>query len=497
MQNVTFSVCVTFYTYYNVTEYLPLAMNGVGSFLGLQAHSSRVLNVSNTCSVPLASAPPVPAALLAPQPHGRRALAAPPPPHPPGRGNGTLSNISCAVASLRNLTGGCQVINASVTMSITLTTATSNPVSLATALSSLTADSSLSASLLVRALNNAGLNASAAVVAGSSYAAPPSPPLRVSQSQFSNNSVFTAAVHSHAPVITPGEEAAITLAALAVLWLVVHAVVHAVTAAHMRRRHVSFALMLTTAPGTTLTKRSLGLTTVSVDRDSDDDAEGAPVARDVTSDVAHYALSGRRFASPDLSSALHAVLASVSGAPRAQLRPLHRTPLVAHLSTPAPAPTSAAARLMRAVRGELRWQGRELRFVARAVRRCFRKRDDQTGKAFRLVGADQVVLVQCTLRFGWASGARARAAAFRAQLRDDKMLAGVETAVAAAAVAAGPPLPSLGAVTTVCLGLLDDEPHAPLAVGGELLQHAPSGYVLAVDERLLRISALLTKKADV
>ena len=284
-----------------------------------------------------------------------------------------------------------------------------------------------------------------------------------------------------------GRAVAYALAAVVVLWMPVHAVAHAITAAHARCTAVSVALALRAeAKAPRASRASLS------------SADGA-AEQDVPDDGDEGALAGRRFGAAALSAVLVAVLAREASAASAAdvqlpphavaLRPLLRKALSAALGASSPRdgslhatksqrlaarekPTGLAWRLKRWLASELHWQAREMRHALRALRRCCGGSRDPVGKVFRLVppppesGGDAAVLVEVTFSFGWAG--RNGAACWRRRLRDARQLEALEAALAAELAAV--PL-EVTLLTFVCAGndarpvtlaLLDDEPHANL-----------------------------------
>ena len=276
---------------------------------------------------------------------------------------------------------------------------------------------------------------------------------------------------------------AYAIAGLVVLWLPVHAAVHAVQAAYKRRTAVTVALAVRLdgggpdQRGARMSKLGAGV--------ADGDAEAD-----------EKELAGRRFGAPKLAAALIDMLATEAAAAaaadlqvppsRPALRPLLRTPLLAALGAKAATnasqqlaarkkPAGLAWRMKRWITSELHWQAREMRHAVRALRRCCGGSRDPVGKAFRAVpsaqggfGATGAVLVEVTWRFGWSG--RNSAACWRRRLRDGAQLAALEAAIAAELAASAvevvvrePGADAAGvADSPVVLALLDDEPHANL-----------------------------------
>jgi hypothetical protein len=286
-----------------------------------------------------------------------------------------------------------------------------------------------------------------------------------------------------------GSAVAYALLGFIVLWMPVHALVHAVTAAHARRTAVSVALALRCvqrAPRASQIGSGPDAAPDKADDEGDDEA-----------------LAGRRFAAHNLAAALASVLqreaaaasaADVQPSPRhVALRPLLRKPIVAALDVSSrdggdqqevsqrlamrKKPAGAVWRFKRWVASELHWQARELRHAMRALRRCCGRSRDPVGKAFRLVsvGPAAAVLVEATFSFGWSG--RHGAACWRRRLRCEAQLAELEAALAAELANAnvevtiilaaddegthGAPCGDDGhGARVVTVALLDDEPHA-------------------------------------
>ena len=274
-----------------------------------------------------------------------------------------------------------------------------------------------------------------------------------------------------------------------VLWMPVHALAHAISAAYTRRTCVSAALSLRVSHGAPMGPRS----SHSSAKGGADDGNAAEEEAD---------LSGRRFAAPHLAAALigaltrEAAAASTADLQRppkyVALRPLLRTPLLAALGPRAAQsasqrlaarkkPTGLAWRMKRWLVSELQWQAREMRHFVRTLRRFLGGSRDPIGKTFRAVavspsgGSDAAVLVEVTWHFGLV--ARNGAACWRRRLRDGEQLAALEAALEAELsglgdgvrhglevrlVADGHPALEDGSGGAVVLALLDDSPHANL-----------------------------------
>ena len=184
-----------------------------------------------------------------------------------------------------------------------------------------------------------------------------------------------------------GQAVAYAIAGLVVLWLPVHAAVHAVQAAYQRCTVVTAALAIRLDSGT-------HTSVLGTDVKALEEGEGAE-------------LTGRRFGAPKLAATLVDALATEAAAAaaadlqlpprRPALRPLLRTPLLAALGAKAGTnasqrvlaarkkPTGLAWRCKRWITSELHWQAREMRHALRALRRCCGGSRDPIGKAFRAV----------------------------------------------------------------------------------------------------------------
>ena len=235
-----------------------------------------------------------------------------------------------------------------------------------------------------------------------------------------------------------GSAVAYALLGVIVLWMPVHALFHAITAAHARRTAVSVALALRVVHRAPRASQPGGDPNAAPDKEDEGDDE---------------ALAGKRFAARNLAAALASALqreASAAGAADLQpapkaiaLRPLLRTPLVAALGAKATGnnasqrlaarnkPTGMAWRFKRWLLSELHWQAREMRHTIRALRRCGGGSRDPVGKVFRLVsaGASCAIVVEATFSFGWSG--RRGAACWRRRLRCEEQLAALEAALIA------------------------------------------------------------------
>ena len=468
----TVLLCITTFTQQTVVLYLNQLSSGMGAYLGVNPLQIKVdyVNVSSTtCSA-------------APAPAGRRLLAAP-------------SNST-------NSTNGTSYNATGAAVQFTISDVVAHPGSPLVAL----ANASLAAgalSNLVTALRAAGVPVNASAVSVSAVTLPSNvaraplpprpPPLPPGMTPASVLAASNVNKHSkkgpRAMAAEAGKVLAESLGALAVLWVIVHAIVHAVTTAHLRRTSVSVALLLQCGTSAELSEKN-------AENDAADTADAAA------------ALSGKRFHAPAAAPRMAAFLAAqaatanaaeaLRGPTRVALRPLFRAPLLAAAAAGATVTADGLAlkkkprnllwRLKRAVGAELLWQRRELHQLWRSLRPCCggSRSSDPVGKAFRLVPAHgdalraaaaqpdgpaaalaarllasetpTVALVQATFYFGM-HGLDA-AAAWRQQLRVEEALTALEAGLAAD-VAADPSceLRHLGAVA---VALLDDAPHARL-----------------------------------
>lgn len=294
------------------------------------------------------------------------------------------------------------------------------------------------------------------------------------------------------------------LAAIAALWFIVHAVVHAAAAAHQRRTAVSVAVVVQCTTDAAL----------HADGAHDDDVHGVHVT---SADAGSLTMTGKRFKAPRAAALVSAFLEREAAAANAldalsppktvTLRPLQRTPLVRAAAAKKEhaagslalrkKPTGVLWRLKRWVQTELRWQAREMRTLGRALRRCCGGSRDAVGKVFRLVrcrgtavrdaaedatdpaheaacalvhpgSAPTAVLFEVTFHFG-VSG-RDAAAVWRQRLRTEAQLAQLEAALGATLAEGAESdekaqdftASELRQVGTVTISLLDDEPHACL-----------------------------------
>ena len=301
------------------------------------------------------------------------------------------------------------------------------------------------------------------------------------------------------------------LAACVVLWLPAHMAFHAVTAAHVRRTAVTFAVALqcraSVAPGA-----SNAPTTPAENAEpatADGDREGTDQS----------VLRGRRFAAPGLAEAAVAYFGSEAGA-RAVVRPLLRSPLLAALGgaghkgqDPAALavrrkPKGAWKRFKRALHAELAWHRRAWHHTARGIKRCFTPRlsaearaaGQGAGHAFRVVPAADwlgesapptAALFEVCVEFGWRG--RVPAATFRAALRDSAKLSALEHGLAAT-VAAAEAAEGDAARTQACT----DKSGSPVPTPPLGIRHAGIAIVaLLDDEPFARLDAKLLSRKKV
>ena len=486
----TLTLCVPGWTTAQVVEYEDAITQGVGDYVAAPTVRIRLINVSVGCG----ASPPAPAA-------GRHLLLAAPPPPPANLtfGGGTYVNGTMANSSATLL---MDQVPASLVTSLLIPLFNSSSGAGLDALTSLT--TALAASLAA-----AGAPPLAALV-GALGAPPvaaraPRPPMPPPNPPGVNRAQALAA--AVAPdknagrrrlqdLQQAGAAVAYALVAVVVLWVPTHALVHAASAAYLRRTAVSVALALRCARKP---PRASRLSSAASDA-------GGGEAKDAADDGGE-ALAGRRFGAPRLAAALASVLAHEAAAAcaadlqpppkRVALRPLLRKPLLAALDASARGggggasageqgtsqrmamrkkPSGMAWRFKRWLLSELHWQAREMRHAIRALRRCFGRSRDPVGKAFRLVqpppapgvAASAAVLVETTFRFGWSG--RHSAACWRRRLRDGAQLEALEAAVAATLLADAAEVDILSCIDDDCdgvkapvvLALLDDEPHANL-----------------------------------
>ena len=294
---------------------------------------------------------------------------------------------------------------------------------------------------------------------------------------------------------------------------------HAVTAAHVRRTNVTFAVALQCEAA--LAHGASDLHTSMFARKSRHDEPGTPgsqhgspgspgsprggQAEDEAEAAETFAFRGRRFAAPGLAAAAASFFGGGSLQPTI-VRPLLRSPLLAALggaghkgqdATSLAArrkPKGAWKRFKRALHAELAWHKRAWHHAARSIKRCLtpRFRADTraagrgVGHAFRIVPAGEwlgeaapptAALFEVCVQFGWHG--RVAAAAFRDSLRDADHLRSLEGGFAACVAAAeaaqdldlqdAPPAkqaqqPNLGVrhAGVAIVALLDDEPFARL-----------------------------------
>ena len=294
--------------------------------------------------------------------------------------------------------------------------------------------------------------------------------------------------------------AAGALAALAVLWVIVQAVMHAVTTYHLRRTSVTAALLVQC-------ELSAGVWAelASHTGPGPKDEEDAGDAPHVDAAPGGDTKAGKRFKAPAtglrlqqlLTSAAAAAMATPAGV-RCALRPLNRGPLLAARSAARVQDASGLAlkskpqgvlrRLKRALLTELRWQGKELVQLGRTLRRCCTgsRVEGDAGRVFRLVpahteavriaaksadspaaafasslmaGSPNAVLVEVI----WFFGARGRdaACAWRHALRSEEACLQLEASIAAALTSEAAFI-EVQSCSQIAVALLDDAPHAAL-----------------------------------
>ena len=237
------------------------------------------------------------------------------------------------------------------------------------------------------------------------------------------------------------EGLAAILGAIAVLWLPTHMLCHAIAAAHARRTSVTFAVALQCEPSAPTGEER-------EPRVSDSGPAGGDGHENEVEGAEKYTLRGKRFAALGLATAAISFFANAAGghdAAAVTVRPLLRSPLLAALGDGTIAahkkPSGMYKRLKRALHAELLWHKRALRHAGRSIKRCFTPRLTAAGvgRAFRVVSAYEwlgeaapppysAALFEVSLDFGRRG--RAAAAAFRAGLRDEPYLRGLEAALA-------------------------------------------------------------------
>ena len=483
--DVNVSICLAGTSLQLILVYEEQLANATASYLGVLRASVRVLNITAGCDSPVASAPALATA-------GRRMMArallvAPPPPAPPPMGNMNCS--AAAVAAGANCTQSYNASN-SVTLTMALGGDAANNVDVVRKLRALQDGSTNAAAQCVAAMRVEAISG----VIGCRLPLDnglPTPGSGARNNSFAelvaavgNNTNFYAVKQRASTVnLEAVKSIAYAIAGLVVLWLPVHAAVHAVQAAYKRRTAVTVALAMRLDGGRD--QRAARASHLSVcGADGDVEAE-------------EKELTGRRFGAPKLAATLIDLFATEAAAAaaadlqhppdRPALRPLLRTPLVAALGAKTTAdvsmrlaarkkPTGLAWRMKRWITSELHWQAREMRHAVRALRRCCGGSRDPVGKAFRAVPSalGGAVLVEVTWRFGWSG--RNSAACWRRRLRDDAQLAALEAALAAGLAASSVEVvvkqsggsedqchDAVGAMDkAVVIALLDDEPHANL-----------------------------------
>ena len=450
--------------------------------LGANCTASTLLVTGASCiNGTVALAPPAPPAPASPATSPRP----PRPPRPPFPPPSPPSAPACAVV-------------------FTVSDVNSAPTS---ALAALRTADTAAVSALLTAMNAAGVpvdNSSMSLGGVSTRAphAPPPPrppPLAPGQTQASLLAAANAGKRrANGPrVALQATEGVVEgLAGVAVLWLIVHSVVHAVTTYHLRRTAVTAALVIQCEPAATDLRSDDKQTSVThVDGD-----DGSPPPE----------LAGKRFKAPGAATLLTGVLReavttmclshnlAVQGPKNVRLRPLNRGPLLAARASRTDngglvmkrKPKSLWRRFKRALVTELRWQAANTHHLLRALRRCCSgsRVDADAGRVFRLVptttpavksaavardnpsapfasallsanGHSSAVLVEVTWYFGFGAAARDAACAWRARLRTEDTCVALEAALTAALGAQSCELRDCG---LLAVALLDDAPHAAL-----------------------------------
>ena len=444
------------------------------------------------------------------------------------------------------------------------------------ALRALAQPTSAAAHVLVAALQAAGLRsltsvwtapvvvngtlgaAVAAAGANAGQPTPPSPPPRPPYPPVANAPPGAkggaGGARNRPKVAAPdsaGAAVGYAIAAIVVLWVPVHMLFHALTAAHVRRTCVTFAVALQCTPDASIADVHASFaerrrSSARISRASSTGTPGGPAGggghETEVEGAEAYVLQGRRFAAPGLAAAAsaffggRAAAAAASGRAAATVRPLLRSPLLAALGGHKGQEATALAmrskpkglwkRLKRALHAELAWHKRAWHHAARGIKRCLTPRFSAearaaghgAGHAFRSVPADEwlgleaapptAALFEVSVDFGWRG--RVAASKFRACLRDGAQLRSLEadfaSTVAAAECAvttAEPPHPPPLGVRHAGLSLvalLDDEPHARL--DARLSRHlgvaeeGKSGLGLSADvaERLATLLRLCLKR---
>ncbi len=431
LSNEQLSLCIPGWTTIQVEEYAAPISQGVGTYIGILPVQVRLVQVQVGCDNAASSSPPAFGRRLLADVNGTRYYNA--------TVNGTVVNSTAMLAlddvPASTVRGKLETLYDGATSATRLT-------ELGTALASALA--AANAPPLAAPLTTVGALA-VTVRAPPPPAPPPNPPGVTPGSLLAaSNAERRTAKRQLRDLEDAGAGVAYALAGIIVLWMPVHALVHAIGAAHARLTCVSAALALRVSPEAARLSRLSHL--------SQPGGKAAPDAVDAAEEAE---LAGRRFAAPRLAAALGALMqrecAAASSAdlqpqPRAcVLRPLLRGPLLAVLGPSKAAaaaagqqlasrrkPTGAAWRFKRWLAAELAWQARELRHAGRALRRFLGRSQDPNGKTFRAVrapGGGAAVLVELTWRFGWSG--RNGAACWRRRLRDADQLAALEAALAA------------------------------------------------------------------
>ena len=503
---LSISYCVAGYSTVSILQYNTSLVSGTGAFLGVLPSYITFVNISVGCDTTVAAA-------------GRRHLLLNPLPPPPANCS-NISLVVCGNATAPNVTVANST-TVTVTMSLSAVVA-SNAPALAQLRALANSSNATGATSLAVSLQHAGMASvtgvaltAASTAALSAHANTSLALLQQTVSQLNNHTQFQA-VAAKAQALTHGAAAAVgaavALAGLAVLWVAVHTIVHAVTTYHVRRTTVTAALLVRCTTAAEL----LSATAAELAEEAGQgNPEGGPPLPKML---------GKRFKAPGAVAVLTPLLmtaaaAAVPGAvaARVALRPLNRGPLLAargaatsgHGAHDASGlalktkPQGLWRRLKRAVMTELRWQSREMRQVARAVRRCCSstsRSHDDVGRVFRLVNthtaavraaaassspaaAQAAALSQgmtaCLVEVTWSFGVGGRdaACAWRAALRSEELCAQLEAGISGALAAANSELLACG---FVAVALLDDAPHA--ALDKKRAQHVPGAASPADDK---------------
>ena len=486
------SFCVAGYTTLSILQYNTSLINGTGSYLQVLPSYITLVNVSTGCDVPILPS--------------RRRLHTLSPPPPPGICSSSNSSSACVNGT------SPLVYNASNSVTYTLSldpTAAANPAVQSRILAlgnTSSVGASAASAVLVSRLRGAGLAAATGGALSSSTAMSLEAKANASAANLAkvtaaltNHTDFNAVAAKLLSKKQSAEVAAGALAALAVLWIAVHALMHAVTTYHLRRTTVTAALLVQCelSAGVWAELASRTGTEPPDEEDATDEPPVDPAPGGDTLGKRFRALVTGLRLQQLLTTAAAAAMASPAGV-RCVLRPLNRGPLLAARSAANVQDASGLAlkskpqgvlrRLKRALLTEMRWQGKELVQVGRTLRRCCtgsRAKGD-VGRVFRLVpaqtdamrvaaksadspaaslaaslmaGPPNAVLVEII----WFFGARGRNAAcvWRHALRSEETCSQLEASIAAALTAEAASI-EIQRCSLVAVALLDDAPHAAL-----------------------------------